>query len=40
MTFERALPKDALETAQMVKTLEGIVPDNVLVSQLPFVDKT
>lgn len=40
MTFERSLPQDALEAAQMVKTLEGLVPQSVLLSQLPFVDKT
>jgi SPP1 family phage portal protein len=39
MVFERSLPQDALETAQMVKTLEGMVPDEVLVSQLPFMEK-
>lgn len=36
--FTRALPESALETAQMVKTLEGMVPDSVLISQLPFLD--
>ena len=39
MVFERSLPQDALETAQMVKTLEGMVPEDVLMSQLPFVEK-
>ena len=38
MTFTRTLPESALETAQMVKTLEGMVPENVLLSQLPFLD--
>ena len=38
MLFTRALPESALETAQMVKTLEGMVPDSVLLSQLPFLD--
>lgn len=36
--FTRALPESALEAAQMVKTLEGMVPDNLLLSQLPFLD--
>lgn len=36
--FTRILPENALETAQMVKTLEGMVPDPVLLSQLPFLD--
>ena len=36
--FTRALPESALEAAQMVKTLEGMVPDSVLLSQLPFLD--
>ena len=38
VTFTRTLPESALETAQMVKTLEGMVPDNILLSQLPFLD--
>jgi len=38
ITFTRTLPESALETAQMVKTLEGMVPDSVLLSQLPFLD--
>ena len=38
ITFTRTLPESALETAQMVKTLEGMVPQNVLLSQLPFLD--
>lgn len=38
ITFTRALPENALETAQMIRTLEGMVPDNVLLSQLPFLD--
>lgn len=36
--FTRALPENMLETAQMVKTLEGMVPDDLLLSQLPFLD--
>jgi len=36
--FTRALPENALEAAQMVKTLEGMVPDQALLSQLPFLD--
>ena len=38
LVFARSLPENALETAQMVKTLEGIVPDSMLLSQLPFMD--
>lgn len=38
ITFTRTLPESALETAQMVKTLEGMVPESVLLSQLPFLD--
>ena len=38
ITFTRTLPESALEAAQMVKTLEGMVPDQVLLSQLPFLD--
>ncbi|MBE5786834.1 MAG: phage portal protein, partial [Clostridiales bacterium] len=36
--FSRSLPENALETAQMVKTLEGMVPDELLLTQLPFLD--
>ena len=38
MIFSRSLPENVLETAQMVKTLEGMVPDEMLLSQLPFMD--
>ena len=38
ITFARTLPESALEAAQMVKTLEGMVPGPVLLSQLPFLD--
>ena len=36
--FTRTLPENHLEAAQMVKTLEGMVPDQLLLSQLPFLD--
>ena len=36
--FTRALPESALEAADMVKALEGIVPRQALLSQLPFLD--
>ena len=36
--FTRSLPENALETAQMIKTLEGMVPPSLLLSQLPFLD--
>ena len=39
MVFKRTLPVDMLETAQMVKTLSGMVDDEVLKSQLPFMEK-
>lgn len=38
MIFSRSLPENMLETAQMVKTLEGMVAEDVLLSQLPFLD--
>jgi len=37
MTFTRSLPINELETAQMVQTLKGIVPDEILIKQVPFV---
>ncbi|GHU72678.1 hypothetical protein FACS1894184_20570 [Clostridia bacterium] len=36
--FKRGLPVNELETAQMVETLRGIVPDTILLAQIPFVD--
>lgn len=36
ITFTHALPKNELETAQMIGHLKGLVPDEVLLSQLPF----
>ena len=39
LSFERTLPQDIAQIAQTVKTLEGIVPNEVLVGQLPFIDK-
>lgn len=36
--FTRALPESAIDAADMVKTLEGIVPRQALLSQLPFLD--
>lgn len=38
LIFTRSLPVDAPAAAQMVKTLEGIVPQDVLLSQLPFME--
>lgn len=38
MVFTRSLPENALETAQMVKTLDGMAPKSLLLSQLPFLD--
>ncbi len=38
MQFTRSLPVNELETAQMVRTLQGIVPDEQLIAQVPFVE--
>ena len=38
MVFRRTLPVDALEAAQMVKTLDGMVDADTLRSQLPFLE--
>lgn len=38
MTFTRALSVNETEIAQMVSTLHGIVRDELLPGQLPFVD--
>lgn len=38
ITFTRALPQNELELAQMVQTLDGMVPAETLLAQLPFVD--
>jgi len=38
MTFSRGLPVNGLEQAQMVSMLQGIVPDEILLKQLPFVE--
>lgn len=40
ITFTRALPVNELEMAQMVQTLQGIVPDELLLAQVPFVSDT
>lgn len=37
ITFTRALPTNDLEIAQMVQMLVGIVPDEILLTQMPFV---
>ena len=36
--FRRSLPVNDLEIAQTVQYLQGIVPDNLLLAQVPFVD--
>lgn len=36
--FTRSLPSNEIELAQMVQTLNGIVPQEILLGQLPFVD--
>ena len=38
MVFTRALPVNELETAQMVQALNGIVPAEILLAQVPFVE--
>lgn len=40
ITFTYSLPQNELEAAEMVKTLQGIVPDELLLPQLPFVSDT
>lgn len=37
MTFTRALPVNDLEIAQTVQTLQGLVPDQLLLAQVPWV---
>ena len=36
--FTRSLPSNEIELAQMVQTLNGIVPQEILLGQLPFVN--
>lgn len=38
ITLSRALPVNELEVAQTVTTLQGLVPDEILLAQVPFVD--
>lgn len=38
ITLTRALPVNELETAQMISRLQGLVPDKMLLAQVPFVD--
>ena len=38
MQFTRSLPVNELETSQMVRNLEGMVPPQILMAQLPFVE--
>ena len=38
MQFTRSLPVNELETSQMIRNLEGMVPPEQLLAQLPFVD--
>jgi SPP1 family phage portal protein len=37
MTFKRSLPVNELEISQMVGNLTGLVPDEILLAQVPFV---
>lgn len=38
ITFTRALPSNEVEIAQTVTTLQGLVPDEILLAQIPFID--
>ena len=38
MTFKRSLPVNDVEIASMVQTLQGLVPDSILLAQVPFVE--
>ena len=38
ITFTRSLPSNELEIAQTVTTLQGLVPDEILLAQVPFVE--
>ena len=38
ITLSRSLPVNELEIAQMVMQLQGLVPDKLLIAQVPFVD--
>ena len=38
IVFKRALPANEFELAQMVSALDGIVPQETLLAQLPFVN--
>ena len=37
ISFSRSLPVNEMEVAQMVRTLSGLVPEEVLLSQVPFI---
>ena len=39
ITFSRALPTNSLENAQLVSSLNGIVPTETLMAQLDFIEK-
>jgi len=38
MTFTRGLPLNGLEQARMVRLLRGLVPDEILLKQIAFID--
>ena len=38
IVFTRALPVNELEIAQTVSTYRGLVPDRLLLTQVPFVE--
>lgn len=40
MTFTRGLPVNELETAQTISLLRDIIPDEILRTQVPFVDRS
>jgi len=38
ITFKRRLPVNEVEVAQMLGALEGLVPKEILIGQVPFVE--
>lgn len=38
MIFKRSMPSNDAEIAQMIATLKGIVPDNLLLAEIPFIE--
>ena len=40
ISFSRSLPVNELEVAQTIRTLSGMVPEELLIAQVPFVNDT